>query len=151
MAKMIFVNLAVADVVASNTFFEAVGFEREPNFSNEQASMMKLSDTISIMILSKPFFASFTGKAIVDPRTDVEVLIALSCDDREEVDALVAKAVAAGGKADPTPTQDNGFMYGRSYEDPDGHIFELMWMDVAAATAAMASQHGTEPPGDAVG
>ncbi|WP_454886909.1 VOC family protein [Sphingomonas oryzagri] len=142
MARMIFVNLAVADVAASTAFFEAMGFVREPGFSNEQASMMKLSDTISIMILAKPFFSSFTGKTIVDSRTDVEVLIALSCDSREEVDATVAKAVAAGGTADPTPTQDHGFMYGRSYEDPDGHIFELMWMDVAAATAAMSGGQG---------
>jgi predicted lactoylglutathione lyase len=141
MSKMIFVNLAVADVAASTAFFQAMGFEREPNFSNEQASMMKLSDTISIMILSRPFFSGFTAKTIVDSHASVEVMIALSADSREDVDATIAKAAAAGGKADPNPTQDHGFMYGRSYEDLDGHIFEVMWMDVETAVAAMSGQH----------
>lgn len=141
MPKMIFVNLAVADVAASTAFFEAMGFEREPNFSNEQASMMRISETISIMILSKPFFASFTAKPIVDSRTSVEVMIALSAESREDVDATIARAAAAGGKADPNPAQDHGFMYGRSYEDLDGHIFEVTWMDVEAALEAMSGQH----------
>jgi uncharacterized protein len=141
MSKMIFVNLAVEDVAASTAFFQAMGFEREPNFSNEQASMMRISETISIMILAKPFFSSFTSKTIVDSRTSAEVMIALSADSREDVDATIAKATAAGGTADPTPTQDHGFMYGRSYEDLDGHIFEVMWMDVEAAMGAMAGQH----------
>ena len=141
MSKMIFVNLAVEDVAASTAFFQAMGFEREPNFSNEQASMMKLSDTIGIMILSKPFFSGFTSKAIVDSRASVEVMIALSAESREDVDATIAKAAAAGGKADPNPTQDHGFMYGRSYEDLDGHIFEVMWMDVETALKAMSGQN----------
>lgn len=141
MSKMIFVNLAVADVAASTAFFEAMGFEREPNFSNEQASMMRVSETISIMILSRPFFSGFTAKPIVDSRTSVEVMIALSAESREDVDATIAKAAAAGGKADPNPAQDHGFMYGRSYEDLDGHIFEVTWMDVAAALKAMSGQH----------
>jgi len=140
MSKMIFVNLAVEDVAASTAFFQAMGFEREPNFSNAQASMMKLSDTISIMILSKPFFSGFTSKAIVDSRASVEVMIALSAESREDVDATIAKAAAAGGKADPNPTQDHGFMYGRSYEDLDGHIFEVTWMDVETALKAMSGQ-----------
>ena len=141
MSKMIFVNLAVEDVAASTAFFQAMGFEREPNFSNAQASMMKLSDTISIMILSKPFFSGFTSKAIVDSRASVEVMIALSAESREDVDATIAKAAAAGGKADPNPTQDHGFMYGRSYEDLDGHIFEVTWMDVETALEAMSGQN----------
>jgi predicted lactoylglutathione lyase len=141
MPKMIFVNLAVADVAASTAFFEAMGFEREPNFSNEQASMMRISETISIMILSKPFFASFTAKPIADSRTSIEVMIALSAESREDVDATIARAAAAGGRADPNPAQDHGFMYGRSYEDLDGHIFEVTWMDVEAALEAMSGQH----------
>jgi len=103
--------------------------------------MMRISDTISVMVLSKPFFSGFTSKSIVDSRSSVEMMIALSAESREDVDATIAKAAAAGGKADPNPAQDHGFMYGRSYEDLDGHIFEVTWMDVAAALKAMSGRH----------
>jgi predicted lactoylglutathione lyase len=99
---------------------------------------MVFSDTIHAMLLTHDKYRQFTSKKIVDAKTSSEVLICVSADSRDEVDGLVKKAVGAGGSADPTPTQDFGFMYGRSYEDPDGHIWEVMWMDMAAAQSAMA-------------
>lgn len=137
MPKMIFVNLPVASVEKATAFYEALGAKRNPQFSNDAASMMVISDTISVMLLSHERFSDFTSKSIVDAGTNVEVLLCLSMDDRTAVEKAVDDAVRAGGKADPTPTQDYGFMYGRSYEDPDGHIWEVMWMDMEAATRAM--------------
>jgi hypothetical protein len=141
MSKMIFVNLAVADVEKSAAFYEAVGFTRDQRFSRPgSAAAMTWSDTIVFMILSREHFAQFTSKTIIDPRSSVETLLCLSRDSRAEVDAIVEAARAAGGKADPCPTQDHGFMYGRSFEDLDGHVFEPMWMDLDAALAGMGSQ-----------
>lgn len=137
MARMIFVNLPVADVAASTVFYEAVGATRNPQFSNDSVSAMVISDTITIMLLSHARFAAFTSKPISDARTSTEVLVCLSEDSREAVISTTEKAIAAGGKGDPSPVQDHGFMYGRSFEDLDGHIFEIMWLDVAAMQAAM--------------
>lgn len=144
MPKMIFVNLPVADVEKSVAFYEAIGFTKDARFSKPgSAAAMVWSDTIVFMILSRVHFADFTSKRIVDAKNEVEALLCLSLDSRHGVDAIVEKAVAAGGKADPGPKQDHGFMYGRSFEDPDGHVFEPMWMDVKAAMAPMGGQ-GTE-------
>ena len=144
MPKMIFVNLAVADVERSAAFYEAVGFTRDQRFSRPgTAAAMNWSDTIAFMLLSREHFANFTCKTIIDARSSVETLLCLSRDSRAEVDAIVEAARAAGGKADPCPTQDHGFMYGRSFEDLDGHVIEPMWMDLEAALAAMGS-HQTE-------
>jgi predicted lactoylglutathione lyase len=141
MPKMIFVNLAVADVEKSAAFYEAVGFARDQRFSRPgTAAAMTWSDTIAFMLLSREHFANFTSKTIIDARSSVETLLCLSRDSRAEVDAIVEAAHAAGGKADPCPTQDHGFMYGRSFEDLDGHVIEPMWMDLDAALAAMGSQ-----------
>jgi hypothetical protein len=141
MSKMIFVNLPVVDVEKSAAFYEAVGFARDKRFSRPgSAAAMTWSDTIVFMILSREHFADFTSKTIIDARSSVEALLCLSRDSRLEVDAIVETARAAGGKADPCPKQDYGFMYGRSFEDLDGHVFEPMWMDVDAALAAMGSQ-----------
>ena len=141
MSKMIFVNLAVADVEKSAAFYEAVGFTRDQRFSRPgSAAAMTWSDTIAFMLLSREHFANFTSKTIIDARSSVEALLCLSRDSRADVDAIVEAARAAGGKADPYPTQDHGFMYGRSFEDLDGHVFEPMWMDLDAAVAAMGSQ-----------
>lgn len=141
MPKMIFVNLAVADVEKSAAFYEAVGFTRDQRFSRPGSSAaMNWSDTIAFMLLSREHFANFTSKAIIDARSSVEALLCLSRDSRAEVDAIVEAASAAGGKADPCPAQDHGFMYGRSFEDLDGHVFEPMWMDLDAALATMGSQ-----------
>ncbi len=135
MPKMIFVNLPVADLKRATAFYESIGATKNPQFSDDTASCMVFSETIYAMLLTHRKYAEFTSKTIVDARTASEVLIALSADNREDVDAMVKKAEASGVTIDPTPTQDFGFMYGRSFEDPDGHIWEIMWMDVEAATA----------------
>ena len=139
MSKMIFVNLPVTDLPRAVAFYEAVGATKIPQFSDDTAACMVLSDTIHAMLLTHEKYKQFTSKKIVDAKTASEVLICVSADSRDEVDDLVKKAIGAGGTADPTPVQDFGFMYGRSYEDPDGHIWEVMWMDMAAAEAAMAT------------
>lgn len=138
MTKMIFVNLPVADLARATAFYEAIGCEKNPQFSAGHASMMVWSDTISFMLLTHEFFQGFTPKAIADAHRTSEVLIALSRNSRADVDAIVEAAIAAGGKGDIRPVQDMPFMYGRSFEDPDGHVFEPMWMDVEAAKAAMS-------------
>ncbi|WP_285294888.1 VOC family protein [Aureimonas altamirensis] len=132
MPMMIFVNLPVRDLAKSKQFYAAVGARNEPRFTDDTAAMMVLSETISIMLLTHERFRDFTPKEIADARKVSEVLIALSADSRDAVDATIDRAVKAGGTADPSPTQDYGFMYGRSYEDLDGHIFEVMWMDASA-------------------
>jgi predicted lactoylglutathione lyase len=133
MSKMIFVNLPVTDLARATAFYQAVGAEKNDKFSDNTASCMVFSDTIFAMLLTHEKFRQFTPKQIADAKTTTEVLICLSADNREAVDAMVQRAVSAGGKADPGPKQDYGFMYGRSFEDPDGHIWEVMWMDPAAA------------------
>ncbi|WP_347304027.1 VOC family protein [Croceibacterium sp. TMG7-5b_MA50] len=133
MPEMIFVNLPVTDLPRSTDFYTAAGFAMNPAFSNDQASCMVWSDTIFVMLLTHEFWRTFTSKTIPGAKESAQVLLCLSREDRAEVDAMVAAAVRAGGVPDPTPTQDMGFMYGRSFEDPDGHIWEVMWMDPAAA------------------
>ena len=130
MPRLIFVNLPVEDLEKSKRFYEALGARNEPKFSNEAAAMMVLSDTIHVMLLTKPFYSSFTSKPIADAHASSQVLLAISCDSPAEVDKLVDAAAGNGGKADPGPKQDmGGMMYGRSFEDPDGHHWEPMWMD----------------------
>jgi predicted lactoylglutathione lyase len=136
--QMIFINLPVADVARATAFYEAIGCVQDPRFSNEVASSMQLSDTIVFMLLSHDFFKTFTPKPIADAHAATEALICISRDSREAVDAIVEKAAAAGGKADVGPKQDMGFMYGRTFEDPDGHIFEPMFMDLEAAMSQFA-------------
>jgi predicted lactoylglutathione lyase len=133
---MIFVNLPVSDLARSIAFYEAVGAVKNEEFRDGSSQAMMFSDVIWVMLLDHAKFASFTPRAIPDAHQTSQVLLCLSADSREDVDAIVAKAAAAGGRADPGPTQDFGFMYGRSFEDPDGHIWELTWMDVEAARAA---------------
>lgn len=147
MSKMIFVNLPVSNVAKSTAFYEALGFVKDPRFSNEQASAMQWSEQIFVMILDRAFYQTFLpNKSIADSRATNEVLLALSMDSREAVDAIVEAAVAAGGGGDIRPTQDMGFMYGRTLEDPDGHIFEPHYMDLAAAMAAFPD--GPAHPGE---
>jgi uncharacterized protein len=134
MSRMIFVNLPVEDLDRSIRFYEAIGARKEPKFSNETAAMMVFSETIHVMLLTKPFYATFTGKLIADAHSTSQVLLALSADSPAAVDRMVEAAAGAGGKADPGPKQEmGGMMYGRSFEDPDGHHWEPMWMDAAAA------------------
>jgi len=132
MSKMIFVNLPVTDLPRSMQFYEAVGFTNNPMFTNDQAAAMAWSDEIVVMLLRHEFWKTFTSKTIPNAHESAQVLLALSQDSPEAVEAIVTKAVAAGGTADPTPKQDLGFMYGRSFEDPDGHIWENVWMNMDA-------------------
>ena len=132
MAKMIFVNLPVTDLPASMRFYEAVGFTNNAQFTNDQAAAMQWSEEIAVMLLTHDFWKTFTDRTIPNAHESAQVFLGLSHDSRAEVDAIVAKAGAAGGKAEPTPTQDHGFMYGSSFEGPDGHIWENVYMDMAA-------------------
>jgi len=136
MHKQIFVNLAVADLPRSRTFFEGLGLSFNPQFSNDKGACLMLGENLFAMLLTRDFFQTFTDKAIADTATTAEALICLSCASRAEVDGLVAKAVKAGGKAHRQP-QDHGFMYGHGFEDPDGHIWELAYMDMSAVPAQM--------------
>ena len=134
MARMIFVNLPVTDLQRSTAFYATVGAVNEPKFSNEAAAMMRFSEAVNVMLLTHEFYRGFTSKEIPDAHKTAQVLLCLSAESREAVDAQVEAAGAAGGIIDPTPTQDmGGMMYGRSFEDPDGHIWEVMWMATAAA------------------
>lgn len=126
--RMVFVNLAVRDLDKAKQFFAALGFTFNPQFTDDNAACMVLSEMGYVMLLREPFFSGFMKKAICDTRTHQEALVALSCTSRAEVDALLAKALAAGG-SDTGFTQDYGFMYGRGFHDLDGHHWEIMWMD----------------------
>jgi predicted lactoylglutathione lyase len=141
MPKMIFVNLPVRDLAASIRFYQAIGCEQNHQFSNEQAAMMVWSESISFMLLTHDYFRTFTPRAIADAQAVTEVLLAISCETRHEVDAVTRAAAETGGTADVRAPQDLGFMYSRAFADPDGHIFEPVWMDVAAAMAS-AAEHG---------
>ena len=148
MSRMIFVNLPVSDLQASRRFIEALGGTNEPKFTDDTAACMVLSDSIFVMLLTRAKFATFTPRPISDAQASTEVLLCLSEDSRESVDTTVERAVSAGGTADPAPKQDYGVMYGRSVADPDGHIWEIMWMDPAAAEQG-ASAVDTAVPQDA--
>lgn len=134
MPKQIFVNLPVADLPKAKSFYEAIGAVNNPQFSDDTAACMVVSDTIYVMLLTHPKWASFTSKPIADARASSEVMLCLSADDRSAVDTMVKAAAANGGKADVNPVQDHGFMYGRSFEDLDGHIWEVMFMDMRQMT-----------------
>lgn len=133
MPKMIFVNLPVKDIARSTAFYESVGATRNPMFSNEDTSCMVYSDTIYSMLMTHERFSSFTTRKIADAHAALQVGLCLTVDSRTEVDETIANAVKAGGAPDPDPAQDHGFMYGRSFADPDGHIWEIVWMDADAA------------------
>ncbi|GAA4791316.1 VOC family protein [Lysobacter hankyongensis] len=130
MPTSLFVNLPIADLRRSIDFFSALGFAFNPKFSNEDATCLVISEHIQVMLLTTPFFAGFTRKPVADAHAATEVLLALSCESRGEVDALVAKAVAAGA-ATPMAVQDHGFMYQHGFEDLDGHLWEVFWMNEA--------------------
>jgi predicted lactoylglutathione lyase len=141
MAQMIFVNLPVSDLRRSMAFYEAIGAKNNPQFTDESAAMMSFSEEVNVMLLTHDKWRQFTTKAIPDARTHAQVMLALSRDSRAAVNEITDKAGTLGVKLGPTPTQDFGWMYGRSFEDPDGHIWEVVWMDVEAAAAAMAEAH----------
>jgi len=129
--QMIFVNLATNDLDASKKFFTGLGYEINAQFSDDTTASIPLSETIVVMVHTPEKYRQFTKKDIVDSTKSSEVLIALSAESREKVDELVEKAVAAGGSVSGE-TQDHGFMYGRAFDDIDGHTFEVVWMDPAA-------------------
>ncbi|MFE0495976.1 VOC family protein [Streptomyces albidoflavus] len=127
--QMIFVNLAVNDLEASKKFFTELGFALNEQFSDDSTASVVISDAIVLMIMKKDRFGQFTKKQIADSSQTVEALMALSAESREKVDELVDKAIASGG-APAGETQEQGdFMYGRAFFDPDGHHFEVVWMD----------------------
>jgi hypothetical protein len=132
MAKMIFVNLPVSDLARATAFYQAIGAIKNPQFSDETASCMVFSETIHAMLMTHDKYRQFTTKKIVDAKTSSQVLLCVSADSRAEVDELVGKAKAAGGAIDPSPVDDYDFMYGRSFEDPDGHTWGVNWMDMEA-------------------
>lgn len=140
MAKMIFVNLPVADVAAATAFYQALGFEKNATFSNETASSMMWSDTITIMLLGHDFYSTFTTKRIIDAKTESGALLCLSFDSRACVDIFTEAALKAGARELHGP-EDHGFMYSRAFEDLDGHGYSPMWMDAEAAPAAVAERH----------
>ncbi len=140
MPRMIFINIPVTDLARSTAFYEAIGAARNEQLSDATASSMVFSETIHVMLLTHEKFASFLAKPIANARETAQMLLCLSADSRADVDRMVDRAGGGGGRADPCAVQDHGFMYGRSFEDPDGHIWEVMWMDVAAFAAAQAAE-----------
>lgn len=140
MTRMIFVNLPVDDLTRAKRFYEGLGFVNNPQFSDETAACMVWSESIFVMILTHAKWATFTSRPIPDTGSS-EVMLCLSCENREEVNSLAEAAGTHGGTADINPQQDYGFMMSRSFADPDGHVWEVMWMDPAAASGeAVAEQ-----------
>ena len=140
-AQMIFVNLPVKDLERSKEFFSALGFSFNPQFTNDQGASMIVNDTAYVMLLQEDFFKTFTKRQLCDTNAHTETILALSCETREQVDETVMKAVAAGG-SHALDSSDQGFMYAWSFYDPDGHHWEVVWMDVEAA---MQANLQTEP------
>ena len=130
--RQIYVNLPVRDLKRSKEFFSKLGFEYNPKFTDENAACMILGPDAYVMLLAEPFFKTFTKREISDTSKGTEALFALSCESRAEVDDMVKTAVASGGSHAMDP-QDHGWMYGWSFYDPDGHHWEVMWMDAKAA------------------
>ncbi len=131
MTKMIFVSLPVIDLAASRAFYEALGFTLNPAFSDDTAASMVWSETITVMLLTHERWATFTDRPIA-PATSSEVMLSLSIDSRASVDAMNDAAAAHGGTADINPVKDMGFLYNRNLADPDGHVWEAVWMDMSA-------------------
>jgi len=144
MPKMIFVNLPVSGLDRSIRFYRAIGAEQNMQFSDETAAMMSFSAEINVMLLTHDKYRQFTSKPVADAHASSQVLLCLSADSRGGVDRLIEAAEAAGGVADPGPVQDHGFMYGRSFEDPDGHHWEVAWMDMDALGERHAAEAAAE-------
>jgi predicted lactoylglutathione lyase len=134
MSKMIFINLPVTDLADSTRFYEAIGCLKNEKFSDEKASSMIWSDTITFQLLARDYFGTFTTKPVADAHVTCQALLCLSRDSREDVDSLAEAAASAGGNADMRAPIDMGFLYNRAFEDPDGHVFEIVWLNPEAAT-----------------
>lgn len=130
-SRKVFVNLAVKDLKRSVDFFTELGFTFNPQFTDENATCMIVSEDAYFMLLVEDYFKTFTKKGLSDTRSSAEAIYALSAESREDVDDLVSKALAAGGQPSSDPV-DQGFMYGKSFQDPDGHLWEVFWMDPSA-------------------
>jgi uncharacterized protein len=131
MSRMIFVNLPVADLQRSVDFWAGLGFAFNPQFTDENATCMVISDDACVMLLTEKYFSTFTTKEVADASRQTGAILALSAESREEVDQMADRALATGGSA-AQPPQEEGFMYGRSFHDPDGHLWEVLYMDPAA-------------------
>lgn len=131
MAQMIFVNLPITDIARSRAFYEGLGWKINEQFSDPNGACIVVSDTIYLMILNHEKFASFATKPLADPANTTAVMVAFSADSRAAVDAMAEAALKNGG-AEPKPAMDMGFMYGRTFQDPDGNVLEAFWMDPAA-------------------
>ena len=136
MAKMIFVSLPVSDLKRATAFYQAIGAVKNAQFSDDTASCMVFSDTIHAMLTTHDKYRQFTTKTIADAKTTSQMLLCISADSRAEVDDVVGRAGKAGGVVDPSPQDDYDFMYGRSFEDLDGHLWGVNWMDFEAMTKA---------------
>jgi uncharacterized protein len=128
MPKQLYVNVAIKDIARSVSFFTALGFSFNPKFTDENATCLMISDEINVMLLTEPFFKGFISKQLADTQTHSEVILALSVDTREAVDAMVEKAKSVGATT-PMPPKDYGFMYQHGFEDLDGHLWEVFYMD----------------------
>ncbi|MBV9930740.1 MAG: VOC family protein [Alphaproteobacteria bacterium] len=143
MSRMIFVNLPVADLRRSVAFYEAVGFTVNPQFTDETAACMVLSDEIHVMLLTHDKYRMFTSKEIADAHRTSAVLLCISCDSRAAVDDITEAALAHGSR-EPSPKDEYSFMYGRSFEDPDGHCWAPMWLDMGALGDRSAAEVAAE-------
>jgi predicted lactoylglutathione lyase len=132
MSRIIFVNLPVKDLARSMDFFRALGFTFNERFTNEQAAYMEVNEGAAVMLVTEPFFRTFSSKSPVDTDREMEVQNAVSATSREEVDELVEKAIAAGARSAKPGQEEGGFMYSRGFEDPDGHLWDFVWMDPSA-------------------
>ncbi|QSB45915.1 VOC family protein [Tsuneonella flava] len=138
MSRMIFINLPVADLERAKKFYSSIGFTNEPRFTDDTAAAMTLSETIHLVLLTPGKWEQFSNKAKTDPYRTSSAIYAVTCDSRDAVDEMLARVADAGGKPDSNPPQDFEFMYSRSFEDPEGYDWEMVWMD--PATAELGSQ-----------
>ena len=142
MTTQIFMNLPVKDLDRSVQFFTALGFTFNQDYTDQNATCMVVNDDAYVMLLVEKFFQTFTSKEIVDATSATEAIMAFSVDSRDAVDQMVSKALDAGG-TESQPVQDYGFMYSHSFQDPDGHLWEVMWMDPAGPPASDRAAHGS--------
>lgn len=140
MSKAIFVNLPVTDLDRATQFYEAIGCTRNAQFSSHNASCMVWSEHITFQLLAREYFSSFVAKPVADAHATAQVILCLSRDAREEVDGLVTTAGKAGGRSDPRAPVEFDFLYNRAFEDPDGHLFEVVWLNPAALPGSGAEQ-----------
>ncbi len=131
MSTKVFINLPVKDLGKSKAFYTGLGYSINPHFTDDKAACIVISEHVFVMTLTEPFFATFTKKSVADATKTAQVINALSADSRDEVDDIMKMALASGG-SQSMPAMDHGFMYSQSFHDPDGHIWEVMWMDEAA-------------------